>query len=902
MSGGSDHDDTSPPAAAGVRAEAMSSLLKELLVQGTARDQPSRGAPKPGAMVGRFELIRELGRGGFGVVHEARDVQLQRPVAVKLLQAGEAGFSEQLQREAELVARLSHPNLVTLFDVGLSQFGPYLVLELLKGQTLQQRLEAGPLPVAEAVHVGVEVARGLAYAHSEGVVHRDLKPSNVFLTARGAVKILDFGMAHAFGRRRVSGGTPAYMAPEQWEEAPEDERTDVFALGVMLHRMLTGGYPYPEDGGRWSSGAAEPAGLEVPGSPELGKLVRRMLERGPTRRPRDGAEVLAALERIGKGLPATPDGAPPVRATRKKASFSDLVTELKRRRVFRVMAGYGIFTFAVLQVIEPIMHGAHLPDWVLTAVLVALAVGFPVAVVLSWLFDLTADGVKRTPAATGPGGLRLSRARLAAVLLGVGLLAALPGLGWYAWKRGREAAPVVPATDGTASIAVLPFADLSPNHDQDYFADGVAEEILNALAHVEGLRVPGRTSSFWFKGKDARLADIGRELNVTHVLEGSVRRAGTRLRVTAQVVKVADGYHLWSETFDRPEADVFAVQDQVARAVVEALKVKLLPGAREPEPRRTSPSLGAYDQYLLGTQFLARYTDQGSELGVAALEKAVALDPGMAPAWAKLSFGYYLLADLVDTPQEAERRRRSLAAAERAASLDPGLGEALAARALVRLEYQFDFAGAAADLRRARALSPSDPFVLVTTCYIERNLGKLAESAAACQRAIEVDPLSTRNRNQAFYTAVSLGQLAQARAFNVRALELAPDSAWNLESRCVIDLLEGLRGPAQDHCGTLPKEASRLFHEAVLAARWGAPGEARAAAQRWSARYGQHDPYGVAQVYGVIGDADRAFEQLERAYRLRLGLGSLQADYQFDGLRADPRYQALLKKLKLPAD
>jgi TolB-like protein/Tfp pilus assembly protein PilF len=601
--------------------------------------------------------------------------------------------------------------------------------------------------------------------------------------------------------------------------------------------------------------------------------------------------------------PDVSSGAPP-RPAPRPAGLGELLAEFKRRRIFRVVLGYGIFCFAVLQVIEPIMHGAHLPDWVLTAVLVALAVGFPVAVVLGWVYDLTAQGVVRTPPLAG--ATSLSRGRMALYLAGLGLVAALPGMGWLVLRPGASppSTTVASAAAGSTgpSIAVLPFADMSPGKDQEYFADGVAEEILNALAQVEGLRVPGRTSSFWFKGKDARLAEIGRELNVTHVLEGSVRRAGKRLRVTAQVVKVADGYHLWSETFDRPEADVFAVQDQVARAVVEALKVKLLPGAQEPGPRRTSPSLGAYDQYLLGTQFLARYTDQGFELGAAALEKAVALDPGMAPAWVKLSFAYWLIADTFDTPQEAERRRRSLAAAERAVSLDPRLGEALAMRALVRLEHQLDFAGAAADLRRARALSPNDPFVLVNTCYIERNLGKLSESAASCQRAIEVDPLSARIRNQAFYTAVALGQLKQARALNVRALELAPDSAWILESQCSIDFLEGLRGPAQDHCGKLPRETSRLYQEAVLAARWGAPGEARAAAERWIARYGQHDPYGVAQVYGVIGDADRAFEQLERAYQLRLGLGTLLADRPFDGLRGDPRYQALLRKLKLPVE
>jgi formylglycine-generating enzyme required for sulfatase activity/dienelactone hydrolase len=280
-----------------VRPGALSELLNELLhepdeIQGSAWD----AALEPGAVVGRFELVREIGRGGFGVVYEARDRELGRAVAFKAIRA--AGRPEvredRLLREAEAAARLSHPNIVTLHDVGRSPCGPYLILELLKGQTLAQRLEQGPLPLLEALRIGVEVAKGLAHAHAQGVVHRDLTPGNVFLCDDGNVKVLDLGMSHAFGRRKLEGGTPAYMAPEQCAGAPEDERTDVFALGVILHRMLGNRLPFPQDSRRsvrWS----RPAALDIREEPGLGELVSRMLEKDPVRRPRDAAEVLAAL-------------------------------------------------------------------------------------------------------------------------------------------------------------------------------------------------------------------------------------------------------------------------------------------------------------------------------------------------------------------------------------------------------------------------------------------------------------------------------------------------------------------------------------------------------------------------------------------------------------------------------
>jgi TolB-like protein len=272
-----------------------------------------------GAVVGRFELVRELGRGGFGVVWEARDRELGRAVAFKAVRATDRAALRQelLLREAEAAARLSHPNIVTLYDVGRSEHGPYLVLELLRGRTLGERLADGPLPAHDAVRVAVEIARGLAHAHAAGVVHRDLKPGNVVLCDDGRVKVLDFGLAHAFGRRRAAGGTPAYMAPEQRRGAPEDERTDVFALGVMLHEMISGRRPSSKRSGV----SPRPPRLDVAAAPELAALVECMLARDPVRRPRDGAEVLASLERIAASLAAARGvGAAPARPRRARTA------------------------------------------------------------------------------------------------------------------------------------------------------------------------------------------------------------------------------------------------------------------------------------------------------------------------------------------------------------------------------------------------------------------------------------------------------------------------------------------------------------------------------------------------------------------------------------------------------
>jgi TolB-like protein/tetratricopeptide (TPR) repeat protein len=586
---------------------------------------------------------------------------------------------------------------------------------------------------------------------------------------------------------------------------------------------------------------------------------------------------------------------------------------LKRRRVVRAVVGWGILSFAVLQVYEPVMHGLHLPEWTLTLVVVVLGVGFPATFVLAWIFDMGPGGVERTPSTPATPATPARRVRTGALLVGLGLLISVPGWLWYASKE-RAPATDRPGATGTApaqpapgaapgpSIAVLPFADMSEKRDQEYFADGVAEEILNALAQVDGLRVPGRTSSFWFKGKNVELAEIGRKLNVDHVLEGSVRRAGQRVRVTAQVVSVADGGHIWSETFERDQSDIFAVQDQVAKAVVEAMKGRLQLGGARAGGRPPTAKFGAYDQYLLGTQLIARYTREDFRRAISALEKAVSLDPGMAPAWAGLSQALVLFGDNFDVPEDVEIKRRAIEAAERAVSLDPGLAEGHAARAVTRLDWQWRYPDASRDSERALTLAPRSPFALLNHAYVTRSAGRFDESFAAVRKAIEVDPLSARAWNQLTWTAIATGDLAEARAANDRALELAPGSLFVQSSRCNVDFLQGMRDAAREHCEAISDEDMRRFWRAMQASEWGTPGEAQETLADFVAHVGSRDPGSVAKLYAWRGDSDRAMEWLERAHRRRVALDEVKVDYFFRNIASDPRFKALLRKMNLPVD
>jgi CRP-like cAMP-binding protein len=282
-----------------LNARTVTAFLRELCVEGHDRSAWD-AVLRPGAVIGRFELVREIGRGGFGVVWEAHDLELRRDVAFKAMRRG-SGAEPRLQRlmhEAEAAARLSHPNIVTLYDVGHADAGPYLVLELLHGETLARRLTGPRLRLDEVLRVASQIAAGLAHAHDHGVVHRDLKPGNVFLCDGDQLKVLDLGLALAFGSAKLlAGGTPAYMAPEQRRGAPEDERTDVFALGVLIHQMVAGTLPFGDSPGAEIDRAPV---LHVPGAPGLAELVQRMLQVDPTARPRDAGKVLAELTAIAK--------------------------------------------------------------------------------------------------------------------------------------------------------------------------------------------------------------------------------------------------------------------------------------------------------------------------------------------------------------------------------------------------------------------------------------------------------------------------------------------------------------------------------------------------------------------------------------------------------------------------
>jgi len=556
--------------------------------------------------------------------------------------------------------------------------------------------------------------------------------------------------------------------------------------------------------------------------------------------------------------------------------LESFVAELRRRRVFRVAGLYVVLSLGAMEGADVILPRLGLPDRAVTWVVVTLVAAFPLVLVVAWVYDLTSRGLVRTDAPPGDG-------RTA--------------------PRPRRAER--PRLGSLESIAVLPFADMSPQKDQEYFSDGITEELLNVLAQVKGLRVPARTSSFAFKGTNADVREIGAKLDVETVLEGSVRTAGNRVRITAQLIEVDTGYHLWSESYDRDLSDIFAVQEEIARAIVDqlcgprsgaALTVKTATGDRE-----------AYDFFLKGRYAWNRRTEEGLRQAIHFFEQAVSEDPLYAEAYAGLADAYVLLGYFGHLPPH-EVYPRAKAAALSALGMDDSLASARTALAAVLLWYDWDWEGARREFERALADRPT--YATAHQWYgggYLTTVGRLDEAVEELKHALRLDPLSLilpTGLGRVYYWARRYDEAI--RRFR-HVLELNPAfvvartwlGATYLQLGRVEEALEELRA-ASGAAGKSPMirmETGRAY------ARAGRAAEAREilAELAREAETGYVSPDFPALLHAELGETDAAFEWLERAWRDRsTALVTLRIEPAFDPLRSDPRFETLLHRVGLP--
>ena len=756
----------------------------------------------PGTRFGPYEILVALGAGGMGEVYRARDARLAREVALKVLPGELAAHLDRLRRfeqEARAASAISHPNLLTVFDIGEQDGVPYLVTELLEGETLRSRLERGPLAAARAIDLTAQWARGLAAAHERGIVHRDLKPENLFLTRDGHAKILDFGLAKvtappspAEAATQVGGfpapaggaplpvtepglvfGTVAYMSPEQVRGQPADARSDLFALGVVLVETLTGRPPFRRDS------AAE--------------TMAAILKEEPPRLHTSGVQVPPALERIVRRLLAK---APAERYPTARALLADFEGKA----------------------------------------------------------SLSGGSAGEIGGSGGMGGIG-----------GIGASAAHSSSGFG--SSGARLAASGAATP--PSIAVLPFADMSPARDQDYFCEGMAEELIHALARLPGLRVASRTAAFQFKGHTGDMRDVGERLGVENVLEGSVRKAGDRLRITLQLVDASSGYQQWTGRYDRELADVFAVQEEIAVAVAQALRGVLA----EIERKASAPtrSVEAYECYLRGRQFFYRFDKRSLHLAREMFRRAAEIDPDYALAYAGVAdcaaflFGMWRGGD--EALAEADRASRQ------ALELAPGLASTHASRALaIFLGGRYD--EAEVEFEVALRLDPLQFEALYFYARMRFEQGRIEEAAALFERAMGARP-------EDYQAPVLLGMARRALGQEQSSLEA---------------LRRGLDVVAR-HVELNPDDARAFYLGGLACVRLGE----RERGLEWGVRALELEPeepiviYNVAGIYALTCESERALDCLELAMAGGWGRRDwLAQDSDFETLRDHPRFRKLV--------
>ena len=559
--------------------------------------------------------------------------------------------------------------------------------------------------------------------------------------------------------------------------------------------------------------------------------------------------------------------------------------ELKRRNVFRVAAAYLVAAWLVLQVADILVPILGLPDSASQVLVLLLVVGSPIVLLLSWFYELTPEGISiERDVAPNEAITQVTGRRMDFIVIAL-LCAAVILFSYDKWWRAPP----------EKSIAVLPFVNMSDDASNEYFSEGLSEELLNLLVKIPELQVAARTSSFSYKGKDTRVAQIGAELGVAYVLEGSVRKAGEQVRITAQLVKADDGFHLWSESYDQTLDDIFIVQDEIATAVVDALRVNLL-GAM-PEFRKTDPEV--YSLYLQGNYFNNLRGEQNLQKAVAAFEQALAIDPDYAPAWVGISMTYSIQSRSRFRNEE-QGSALAIGAVERALAIDKDMAIAWASLAYLKRSYELDWQGAKAAIDKALKLEPNNANVLGVAASMATTLGQLSEATELYEQTVSLDPLKLASLRALGVSYLNIGRFDEAIETLSKSVALNPADDQGRLNLGMAYLMKGDSGRALIELEMLPDGVARPFGMAHLHFTLGNDWEAKAYVHEFLDNYAHSYPVSMASIYVWRGENDSAFEWMETAFQQgSADVAYFLSTYFLANLKSDPRYPVFAEKLGL---
>jgi serine/threonine-protein kinase len=846
-----------------------------------------------GARLGAYEVLSLLGAGGMGQVYLARDTRLGREVAIKVLPTALAGDPERLarfEREARTVASLNHPNIVTLHDIAEADGVRFLVMERVTGRTLAELLgRSGELPLIRMLELMVPVADALASAHGRGIVHRDLKPANIMVNDDGRVKVLDFGLATERAEPIVPDattvakealtaeggilGTVSYMAPEQVRGERVDTRADLFACGVILYEMASGVRPFRGESAIDIASAivrTDPRPLEtlaprVPAS--FARIVRRCLEKDVRHRIQSALDLRNELDEVADEVRRT--------AASRAAGLED-----SGRGAGLQSCGHerGSGPGGA----RPVSHqGAAAP---------------PIA----------PDG---TAAPSAPSVTIVPSYRRTWLALGAAavVVLALATLGVFVARR-QPSGSAGSAGAAIRSIAVLPFDNMTHDASQDYFVEGIHEALITDLARLGTVKVTSRNSVMRFKGKAQSLKDVARELGVDALIEGSVLRAGTKVRITAQLILGRTDAHVWADNYDRELQDVLALLSDVSSAIAREVQANLGGAAPPATPARTAARPvrpEAYEAYLRGQYVF----NQGvSTVNVKEarnhFEEAVRLDSGFAKGWSGVA-ACAIAAGIFGQIPAAEAVQAARQAGERALALDDTDGMAHAALGAVELYFDWNFDAARRRLERAVPLSPHDSNVRHMYADYLMTQGRLDESLEQVRIGRRYDPTSRLANGVVMFHTLAARRYDDAIVEARQALQLYPTSPWAHGGIANALWYQGRYEEALPEQKVIFGADTQAWLEFVQAFRRGGPRAAMRVRADHLAQTAAGARAGLIETAGAYADAgerDAAMVWLEKAYDVRLPqLLHVPADPAFDQMRDDARFGALMRKIGIPA-
>jgi eukaryotic-like serine/threonine-protein kinase len=862
-------------------ADAGDLLTSELTDAGrvyVSADTPQRLTPGT-TLNDRYQIVRLLGRGGMGEVYLAVDSRINRNVALKLLHPDLVSNKESLRRfalEAQAVSALNHPHIMTIHDFQTADEGTvFIVAEYVDGRTLNNLI--GEIDVDKALEISIQVASALAAAHEAGITHRDVKPENIMVRRDGYIKVLDFGLAKLSQQGALSTssdsdsdaptqalprtkpgmimGTAAYMSPEQARGLRVDARTDVWSLGAVMYEMLTGRRPFT---GETQADIIVSVLLTDPPPvsnrradlpAELEAIVSKALSKDVEIRYQSVEEMRGDIENVRKRI-------------QYDDSFARSFDSGARSRDAREEA---TIISTAENVVQTAGGAARPTDGAGTEALPSF----------QRLWSLTSTtGTSRT---RSPVGLAL----VVVVLIALG--------GYFAF--------IAPASSQQIdSIAVLPFSNLSTDPELAYLSDGLSEALIDRLAALPQLKVISRSSSFKFRGADLDLGSVASQLGVRAIVTGSVSQKGDDLTIRIDITDTVDNRQLGGGQFRRKTGDIVSIQNEIARAAVEQLRLKLSDSQSRRIANRATENSEAYRYYLSGL------VELNSPLFVRSkaldyFERAVKLDPDYAAAYAEMAWVYYSQAMANGDPHELMPEAK--AAAERALTLDPDLAKAHVVQAMVK-ENEFDWTGAENEYKLAIELSPNLDFARNNYSFFLSVTGRLDEALAELEELRIRDPI-----NQRLLLLYKGFILTQARRFDEalqvyqEAQALEPEKeipnmslAYAYAGKGSYNEAVGYYRRSVEMLGGEEKYSQPLVYLAATYAKMpGKEGEARAILNRIETAHRYFSPALVAAVYTALGENDRAIELLEQAYTKRDPLlRFIKTGYEYDGLRQDPRF------------